>query len=248
MSERAVLMGHLPAIYHGWEALAELLAAFEEVLLGPDGQGAPGLQQRIAALPDLFDVRPPGRPDRADATARTGGPDPADSPDAADSAIARDPGDAPGGRPGLAGPDAFAGWLAGWVAFTPHAQFPAGELRRILGGIVPLYPMRGTRGYLESVLRLCLPAVGRVSIDDELPGLTLGRSRVGIDAHLARELPHRFRVEIGVPRAALPEGDAAAALAGIERQARALVAFAKPAHTRAEVACVVDERPWTGSA
>ena len=35
MSGRGTLLGSLPAVYHSWDALAHLLAAFEEVLFGP---------------------------------------------------------------------------------------------------------------------------------------------------------------------------------------------------------------------
>jgi phage tail-like protein len=50
------LLQHLPAVYHEAPQLRELLGAFEEVLLGPGEHGAPGLEQRIAALPELLDA------------------------------------------------------------------------------------------------------------------------------------------------------------------------------------------------
>lgn len=59
------LLQHLPAIYSAWDdrdhleegeklALPTLLAAFEEVLFGPDRKGKAGLEQQIARLDGLF--------------------------------------------------------------------------------------------------------------------------------------------------------------------------------------------------
>lgn len=59
------LLQHLPAIYSTWDdgshleageklALRPLLAAFEEVLFGPDGDGGNGLEQQIARLDRFF--------------------------------------------------------------------------------------------------------------------------------------------------------------------------------------------------
>lgn len=51
------LLKHLPAVYREAPQLRELLGAFEEVLLGPGADGQPGLEQRIAALPELLDAK-----------------------------------------------------------------------------------------------------------------------------------------------------------------------------------------------
>jgi phage tail-like protein len=50
------LARHLPAIFGAEPDLCDLLGAFEEILLGPGEDGTPGLEQRIAALPELLDA------------------------------------------------------------------------------------------------------------------------------------------------------------------------------------------------
>jgi phage tail-like protein len=51
------LAGHLPAIFREAPDLYDLLGAVEEILLGPGGDGAPGLEELIGALPGLLDAR-----------------------------------------------------------------------------------------------------------------------------------------------------------------------------------------------
>ena len=61
-----------------------------------------------------------------------------------------------------------------------RALFEPAQLRRIVAGIVPLYGRRGTRGYLERLLRLCFDEIASLDIDDDAgPGLRLGRARAG---------------------------------------------------------------------
>ena len=131
-------------------------------------------------------------------------------------------------------PERFLGWLAGWIAFSPYRLFGTDDLRRIIAGIVPLYGRRGTRGYLEALLRLCFPMLQSVDIrdpDDEV--FVIGQARVGIGTTFGHERPGWFRVEV---RLSSPIGQDSEARAGVERRARAIVEFAKPAHT----ACAVD--------
>lgn len=51
-----ILAEHLPAIFRGTPDLDDLLGAFEEILLGPGGDGAPGIEQHIIALSELLDA------------------------------------------------------------------------------------------------------------------------------------------------------------------------------------------------
>ena len=211
MNSPGTLLDHLPAVYRSWEALAPLLAAFEEVLFGPDRDGAPGLSQRIDAIPDLFAIDP---------------------------------------HRGVASPDAFVPWLAQWVAFTPREGLGTDELRRIVAAIVPLYPMRGTKAYVEAVLRLCVPQIEAVSIDDEAVGLTLGRSTLGVDSLLVAERPFWFSVTVRAPADAVEasaSADTLAARQSFERKLRRLIDFAKPAHTAYELRCEFDPAGPSGS-
>lgn len=125
--------------------------------------------------------------------------------------------------------DRFLPWLAGWVTFSPHALFGPAQLRRIIAEIVPLYARRGTRGYLERLLRLGFDEIASVDIDDASgPGLRLGRARVGEDSVLARDSPFWFRVVLGLRAGVQP-------VAALDERVRALIDFAKPAHTAYEL-------------
>lgn len=127
-------------------------------------------------------------------------------------------------------PDRFLPWLADWLAFTPHPLFPAERLRRILGGIVPLYGSRGTRDYLLRLLELCFgDELAAVHVDDRpRVGFTVGVSTLGVDTRLAVERPFFFRVGV-VP------GPAAGGHAALQKRVRAVIDFAKPAHTTYEL-------------
>lgn len=127
-------------------------------------------------------------------------------------------------------PARFLPWIASWLAFVPHGLFEAEALRRIVAGIVPLYGRRGTREYLERLLELCFDEIDAVRVDErDLGGLCLGRSRIGVDTLLAEERPFWFGVEVRMRRA---PADGAARL---EQRLRAVIDFAKPAHTAYEL-------------
>lgn len=121
-------------------------------------------------------------------------------------------------------PTRFLPWLASWLAFAPHRLFEPEELRRIVAGIVPLYGRRGTRAYLEQLLALCFDEVAQVQVEERLDGFCLGRSRIGVDTWLSEERPFWFSVDVRV------RGGAPAATR-LEQRVRAVIEFAKPAHT-----------------
>jgi phage tail-like protein len=129
-------------------------------------------------------------------------------------------------------PDPFLHWLATWLSFTPHELFSPERLRGIVGGIVPLYGLRGTRGYLVRLLKLCFgDEVARIDIDDRPHvGFTVGESRLGVDTRLAVSRPFCFKVAIGLHPA--PAGPLALErIAALQHRLRAVIDFAKPAHT-----------------
>ena len=133
-------------------------------------------------------------------------------------------------------PDRFLHWLATWLSFTPHALFPPEPLRRILGGIVPLYGRRGTRDYLVRLLELCFrEELARIDVDDRPSvGFTIGQSVLGVDTRLAVSRPFFFKVAVErhEPRTEPMGADAAEAL---QHRLRAVIDFAKPAHTTYEL-------------
>jgi phage tail-like protein len=121
-------------------------------------------------------------------------------------------------------PAHFLPWIASWLAFTPHALFEPEQLRRIVAGLVPLYGRRGTRAYLKQLLELCFEDVAQVRVDErDLTGLCLGRSRIGVDTLLAEQRPFWFSVDVRVHSTARVEQ--------LEPRLRAVIDFAKPAHT-----------------
>jgi phage tail-like protein len=129
-------------------------------------------------------------------------------------------------------PDRFLHWLATWLSFTPHALFPPETLRRIIGGIVPMYGFRGTRDYLVRLLELCLgDMAAHIHVDDRPSvGFTIGGSTVGVDTRLAVSRPFCFKVFIeGHERPA--EQVSSHEAEALQNRVRAVIDFAKPAHT-----------------
>ena len=127
-------------------------------------------------------------------------------------------------------PARFLPWIASWLAFAPHRLFEPDQLRRIVAGIVPLYGLRGTRAYLEQLLALCFDEIAAVHVDErDMAGLRVGHSRIGVDSLLAEERPFWFSVDVQVHREP-PE-----ALSRLEQRLRAIIDFAKPAHTAYEL-------------
>lgn len=127
-------------------------------------------------------------------------------------------------------PDTFLHWLASWLSFTPHTYFGPEALRRIVAGIVPLYGLRGTRDYLSRLLELCFGTeFAGVHLDDRpRVGFMIGESTLGVDTRLARSRPFWFKVVVDThaePHRAVD----------LERRLRAVIDFAKPAHTAYEL-------------
>lgn len=133
-----------------------------------------------------------------------------------------------GTEPGT--PARFLPWIASWLSFAPHRHFEPEQLRRIVAGIVPLYGQRGTRVYMEKLLALCFDEIAAVRVDErDMAGLRLGHSVIGVDTLLIEERPFWFSVDVQVHRKS-------AELAWpLEQRLRAVIDFAKPAHTAYEL-------------
>jgi phage tail-like protein len=123
----------------------------------------------------------------------------------------------------------FLQWLAAWLSFTPHALFQPEPLRRIIGGIVPLYGLRGTRDYLVRLLELCFgDEVARIHVDDRpAVGFTIGQSTLAVDTRLAVSRPFCFKVIVEAQTESVTSHEAEA----LQHRLRAVIDFAKPAHT-----------------
>jgi phage tail-like protein len=125
----------------------------------------------------------------------------------------------------LESPEEFLSWLAGWVALDFRPELSEARRRRLLVNIVPLYRIRGTRKYVEEILRICVDATPMVS-DTAIPAMQVGDySTVGEDTSLGGDPPHFFRVWLAAP--GLEEPDMAKQV----RLAANLIEISKPAHT-----------------
>jgi phage tail-like protein len=133
-------------------------------------------------------------------------------------------------------PERFLHWLASWLSFSPHALFSTERLRHIVAGIVPMYGLRGTKNYLVRLLELCFgQEIARIQVDDRPKvGFTVGESALGIDTRLAVSRPFFFKVVIErheVPAEPVARHDAET----LQHRLRAVIDFAKPAHTTYEL-------------
>jgi phage tail-like protein len=199
------LLDHLPAIYRQPDAgddLRRLLQVFEEFFFvghHEAQQEVPGIERGVQSLPALF------------------------------APLGLNEGEQGAHREHQRTPQRFVPWLATWLAFAPQQLFEPERLRHIVAGIVPLYGRRGTRGYMEELIKLCFDEVSAVRIDEqERVGLRVGHSTLGIDSLLAEDRPFWFSVDIHLRH------DAAVG-PRLEQRLRAVVDFAKPAHTAYEL-------------
>lgn len=124
-------------------------------------------------------------------------------------------------------PERFLPWLAGWAALSLEASLSVDRKRELVGRIIPLYRIRGTKRYLEELLRLHLEAEAIVAVeDDEKSCLQVGRfSTIGKDCYLGGGAPHWFRVRIEFPESDWHRVEPQCQLA------RRVIDLAKPAHT-----------------
>lgn len=118
----------------------------------------------------------------------------------------------------------FLPWLASWVALDLRADLPLHRRRDLLANIVPLYQIRGTKKYMEELLKLHLDAV--VAVDDsELPRFQVAvHSTLGRYTYVDGGPPYFFRVKL--------EFSATEREVEVQsRMAREVIELAKPAHT-----------------
>jgi phage tail-like protein len=122
-------------------------------------------------------------------------------------------------------PEEFLPWLASWAALSLCPTLQPGRKRLLIAKIISLYRIRGTREYLEELLKICVDAPTAV-LEEEIPPLQLGiHSTVGGDMYIGGGAPHYFRVRL-----------VASNLNALELQAQRQLAYevvelAKPAHT-----------------
>jgi phage tail-like protein len=133
-------------------------------------------------------------------------------------------------------PREFVQWLAQWVALTDLSGLAEERQRRLLSKIVPLYAKRGTKNYVEELLKFFMPDDATVLIDDQnLQGFVVGAARIGLDSWLAFDRPFWFAVTILLPAPSGGPGERAELRTQWEQRVRRVIDLAKPAHTLYEL-------------
>ena len=129
-------------------------------------------------------------------------------------------------------PERFLSWLAGWVALSLRADLSPRKQRKLVADIAGLYRIRGTRRYVEEILRLYLDALPSVT-DEDVPGLQVGvHSTAGVDTYLGGGPSFLFRVTLAFSRNDPGETEK-------QRQlARDVIELERPAHTRYELKAI----------
>ena len=122
-------------------------------------------------------------------------------------------------------PEAFLPWLASWVALALRSDLSQPRQRKLLANTARLYPIRGTRRYLEEILKLYLDALPSVT-DEDFPLLQIAvHSTVGVDTYLGGGPPFLFQVSLAFSQR---DNDFVAR----QRQlAREVIELERPAHT-----------------
>jgi phage tail-like protein len=135
-------------------------------------------------------------------------------------------------------PREFVPWLSRWVALSDAGGLSLERQRRLLARIVPLYAKRGTREYLEELLRFHTPEGSIIKISEEGPaGFRIGEASVGIDTQLGGDRPYWFSVHIRIVR---PDEEPGGRHGRLEQRIRHVIDLAKPAHTLYELQCEYD--------
>jgi len=123
-------------------------------------------------------------------------------------------------------PEDFLSWLAQWASISLYPD--ARDRRRLVAQMIPLYRSRGTKEYVEQVLRLYVD--GNVAVEeDELPGMAVGvaaRTHVGLNP---RPGDDPFRFTVTVEFSTVPPGRHEGAR--LVALARRVIDLAKPAYT-----------------
>jgi phage tail-like protein len=209
-TELSRLMEYLPAIYQGMDDsdqppfLSYFLLAFEKVLLGRKEHSVPK------------------RPGKSSPSGETGSRFESLEDEVNDLHRLFEPNHTP---------ERFLAWLAGWAALSLEASLSLERRRELVARIIPLYRIRGTKAYLEELLRLHLGAEATVAVDDdERPHLQVGRySTIGRDCYLGGGAPHTFWVSLAFPELDWQRVEPKC------RLARRVIDLAKPAHTLYEL-------------
>jgi phage tail-like protein len=206
---RPRLIDYLPAIYHRSAQIGAFLAEFDAILFDPEMETEAPAEDALAG------------PERSGTLATRG----ADRLSRGRSLEQLIRGIAVLFDPDEAEPE-FLPWLAQWAALSLHEGIPESRYRLLIGKMIPLYGIRGTKAYVEQTLAL-YTGVNAVVEEEDLPGLKVGvRATVGIDTRLGQD-PFQFRVALDLSSVA----GARERLGELLDFVDAIVNLSKPAHT-----------------
>jgi len=126
-------------------------------------------------------------------------------------------------------PEPFLNWLAGWVALALRSDLSESRQRQLLSNIAPLYRIRGTRRYLEEILKLYVDALVSVT-DEDLPSIQVAtHSTVGVDTYVGGGPSFVFQVKLAFSQ---KEDDF---VTRQRRVAHDVIELERPAHTWCEL-------------
>jgi phage tail-like protein len=137
---------------------------------------------------------------------------------------------------GIDGSAELLPWLAQWVALSYHEGLSRDRFAQLITESIPLYARRGTRAYLDRMLRYFLPDRVSLRIDDQSAfALVVGTSRLGLDTWLGEDRPHWFTVQIFPDVSPQVPDELEKMKRTYDKSVRAVIELAKPAHTTYEL-------------
>lgn len=147
-------------------------------------------------------------------------------------------------------PEEFLEWLSNWVVFSLRADWKPEQKRDFLAQAINLYGKRGTKEYLEQVIRIYSKSTPEI-IETPDALFMVGRAKVGADTWISDAKPYHFTLKVTIPETTLTE------IVRQEEIVRALAEAHKPAHATYEldlyyatmsigVRCAVGEDTWLG--
>jgi phage tail-like protein len=126
-------------------------------------------------------------------------------------------------------PARFLPWLASFAALSLPAGMSEVQQRKLTKVMISLYGRRGTKEYLETLLKMCLDVPSSVS-EEEIPPMQLGvNHQVGVDTYIGGGPPHFFSVTL------YTGGLDGSSVEAHRQLAYEVIELAKPAHTTYEL-------------
>ena len=107
---------------------------------------------------------------------------------------------------------------------------------------MPLYAFRGTKLYLKKILLLLFPESKVTIIDEPLPSMQVGVSRIGIESRLNGDIPFYFLITLRFPIDSEFYTNWKNDHEHVRERICSVIDLAKPAHTWYELVCNVEDK------